>query len=202
MKRRELPTMPWVDVAMDLCDVSGTGEHLFVVVDYYSRFIEVAIMKRTTALDLIGILLKMFHRYGFPVSTTTDNGPQFISREFQDFLKLYNIRWFPSIEYWPQQNGEVERQNRSLIKRIQISKAAKSDWKKDIQAYLLMYHNTPHSTTGKAPAELFFGRLLRDKIPHHVQDPLYDAEVRDKDFLEKEKGKEYADKKRRGCSIL
>lgn len=65
-----------------------------------------------------------------------------------------------------------------------------------------MYHNTPHSTTGKPPAELFFGRLLRDKIPH-VQDPLYDADVRDKDFLEKKKGKEYADKKRRArsCSL-
>lgn len=195
IKRREFPQSPWVDVAVDFCEITPK-DHLFVMVDYYSRLIEMEIMNRTTAKDLIDVCLRIFNRFGFPVSITSDNGPQFISREFQDFMKIYNIKWFPSAEYWPQQNGEVERQNRSLVKRARISKATNTDWKAELRAYLLMYHNTPHSTTGQPPSQLFFGRLLKDKIPH-IQVPYYDLEARDKDKAEKEKGKDYADRKRR-----
>lgn len=161
MKRRELPQNPWVDIAMDFCEITS-HEHLLVVVDYYSRYVEIEFMNKTTAKDTVNVLLKIFNRLGFPVSVSSDNGPQFISHEFQDFLKMYNIKWFPSIEYWPQQNGEVERQNRSIVKRAKISKANNSTQQADLRAYLLMYHNTPHSTTGQPPSQMFFGRLLRD----------------------------------------
>ena len=60
----------------------------------------------------------------------------------------------------------------------------------------MMYNSTPHSVTGKTPAELFFGRQNRDKIPSFGK--IYfkdDAEVRDQDKELKQKGKEYRDRK-------
>ena len=66
-----------------------------------------------------------------------------------------------TIPYWPQQNGEVERQNRSMLKRIRISNAEGSDWQEEMDRYLMMYRSIIHSTTGKSPSELLFGRNIR-----------------------------------------
>ena len=80
---------------------------------------------------------------------------------------------------WAQANGEVERQMRSLMKRIQIAIAERKCYK-TVQRYLNAYRNTPHSITGKAPSEMLFGRKLRVKIPSLGQ--VYDdIETRDKD---------------------
>ena len=60
-----------------------------------------------------------------------------------------------------------------------------------------MYRTTPHSTTGVSPAELLFRRKLRTRIPGIKEFPVDDQEVHDRDSEAKEKGKLYADEKRR-----
>ena len=52
---------------------------------------------------------------------------------------------------WPQANGEVERQNRSLLKRVESAKAERKDWKKELNVYLASYRSLPHPTTGVSP---------------------------------------------------
>lgn len=59
--------------------------------------------------------------------------------------------------YWPQANGEIERQNRSLLKRLKIAQLEKKDWKQEILDYLLMYRLSSQASTGVSPAELMFG---------------------------------------------
>ena len=73
MKRTELPTQPWQDLAADLLEPFPTGEYLLVVVDYFSRFFEVAITKSVTAGKLINCLTAMFAAYGILLSLKTDN---------------------------------------------------------------------------------------------------------------------------------
>ncbi|XP_055543303.1 uncharacterized protein K02A2.6-like [Wyeomyia smithii] len=41
MTRRALPEKPWVDIAMDFLGPMPSGEYLLVVIDYYSRYIEI-----------------------------------------------------------------------------------------------------------------------------------------------------------------
>ena len=57
-----------------------------MVVDYYSRFLEVAILKSITSAKVIEALIPMFARFGLPFSLGTDNGPQFVSEEFETFF--------------------------------------------------------------------------------------------------------------------
>lgn len=64
-----------------------SGDHLFVVVDYYSRYMEVDVLRSTTADKVIASLKKMFLTHGLPVSIKSDNGPQFISQDFRNFVK-------------------------------------------------------------------------------------------------------------------
>lgn len=60
----------------------------------------------------------------------------------------------------PQHNGEMDRQNRSLLKRLKICHAMKGNWKSDLRHYLTMYYTTLHSVTGKTPMELRYGRSI------------------------------------------
>lgn len=196
MKRTELPNAPWEHLAIDFCGPLPSGHYLFIVVDYYSRFFEVEIMTKTNSTQTIKNLKKIFARFGIPLSITADNGRQLVSEEFKQFCEEYNIKLITTIPYWPQQNGEVERQNRSLLKRLSISQSTNRNWQDDLLDYLLMYRTTPHSTTLETPSKMMFGRTIRDKIPT-IQEPLKIEEgVRDRDAEKKLKEKVYGDEKR------
>lgn len=199
MKRRSLPKEPWIDVAVDFLGPLPSRDYILILVDYYSRYKEIKVMRSITALDTIKVLKEMFSRLGYPATITCDNGNQFTSDLFRNFCKECGIVVNSTIPYWPQMNGEVERQNRDVLKRLKISQAENKDWKEDILNYLMMYNSTPHSVTGTSPSELFFKRRFRDKIPFapDVENKLIDSDVRDRDMLMKEKGKEYGDRKRR-----
>lgn len=196
LKRKELPSQPWKHVAIDYLGPLPSGHNLLVIVDYYSRFIEVEIMKKITTEETIKRLRVIFARFDRPDHITADNGPQFTSDEFNAYCSLNGIELHHSTPFWPQQNGEVERQNRSILKRLKISQNTGNDWQKDLQDYLLMYRATPHSTTLRTPSELLFGRTIQDKMPCIDQPMTNDEELRDRDKTKKEKEKVYADMKR------
>ena len=78
-----------------------SGNHLFVVLDYYSRYMEVQVLKSTTTDKIIKRLKSVFLTHGMPVSITTDNGPQFISQEFKRFLEDECIDHRRVTPLWP-----------------------------------------------------------------------------------------------------
>jgi hypothetical protein len=96
---------------------------------------------------------------------------------------------------WPQANGEVERQNRSLEKRLKIAHADGKNWKSELLTYVTAYRSVPHTVTGKSPAEIFFGRRVRTKLPELIHE-FVDHELRDRDSEEKGKRNQYANQKR------
>ncbi|XP_058456480.1 uncharacterized protein K02A2.6-like [Malaya genurostris] len=196
MKRRELPSGPWQHLAVDFLGPLPSSHYLFVVVDYFSRYLEIEIMTKIDTKETINRLEIIFARFGLPLSITADNGPQFSSVEFRVYCESNNIKLINTIPYWPQQNGEVERQNRSILKRLTISQGINSNWIEDLNKYLLMYRSTPHSTTEKTPSEMLLGYYIRDKLPCIYQPKEVDEEVIERDKEMKEKGKLYADKRR------
>ena len=196
MKPTELPAGPWQDLAVDLLGPLPSGDYVLVCVDYYSRYYEIDIMRDVTAERVVRSLDRWFLTHGLPVSITSDNGPQFIAETFRKFVNDNAINHRRVTPLWPQANGEVERQNRSLMKRIRIAQAEKRDWKKAVQEYLIAYRSTPHTTTGVSPAELLFGRKIRTKLPD-LQIYVPDEDVRDRDLEKKEKSRVYTDTKRR-----
>ncbi|XP_055586012.1 uncharacterized protein K02A2.6-like [Uranotaenia lowii] len=198
MARRELPLKPWIDIAIDFMGPLPSGEYLLVVIDYFSRYKEVEIMNRITSRDTVDKLNQIFTRLGYPRTITLDNAKQFVGKEFEEFCKVHGITLNHTAPYWPQENGLVERQNRSLLKRLQISHAFGRDWKKDLKDYLMMYYTTPHSTTGKTPTELCYGRTIRSKLPtiEDLETTPTSTDYRDQDRMRKHKGKETEDIRR------
>ena len=170
-----LPAGPWQELAIDLMGPLPTGETLLVVVDYLSRFVEVDILKSTTSDVIIRRLDTHFSRHGLLVGVRTDNGPQFVSSEFVKFLAEIGVLHRRTTPLWPRANGEVERQNRTLMKAIRIAHAEGKNWRLELNKFLLAYRSTPRSTTGISPADLLFRRPLRTKLPQVTDDtPLLD----------------------------
>ncbi|KAF2903689.1 hypothetical protein ILUMI_02484 [Ignelater luminosus] len=131
-------------------------------------------------------------------SITANNGKAFVATQFSEFCEEHGIQLNHTTPLWLQANGEVERQNRSLLKVLRIASNTGKDWKEEMLTYLTMYRNAPHSTMGTSPSEIMFQRKLRGKLSELNQErnDYFDEEIRDRDWTNKMKGKEYTDQYR------
>jgi transposase InsO family protein len=133
-----------------------------VVVDAYSKFPEIVKMTSTTATTTTNVLRDIFSRYGLPEIIVSDNGPQFIASEFQQFCRNNGIMHRTSAAYKPSTNGQAERVVQILKSAIEQARITKQDVNVVVTKSLLVYRNTPHATTGEAPSVLLMGRRLQN----------------------------------------
>ena len=73
------------------------------------------------------------------LSIFTDNGPQFVSEEFEAYLRENGIQHVTSPPLWPQANGEVEVQNKSILKALKVAHAEGKRWQDELHKFLLVY---------------------------------------------------------------
>lgn len=73
-------------------------------------------MRSTTSEKIMKTLERIFMIHGLPLSITSDNGPQFVSSEFERYFGYCGIRHRKTTPLWPQANEEVERQTISFEK--------------------------------------------------------------------------------------
>ena len=196
LKSTPFPNEPWQDLAADLMGPLPSGEYVFVVVDYFSRYFEVDILKSTTTSKIIESLDKIFCTHGLPSTLKTDNGPQFVSEQFKSYLVENGVVHKTSTPLWPQANGEVERQNRSILKILKIAHAEGKNMHAELRKFLMAYRTTTHGSTGNTPAKLLFNREMRSKLPELKETLPACSEARDKDAENKQKRADYADTRR------
>jgi len=200
MRRTELPTQPWQHTAADLLGPMPGGEYIFAIVDYYSRYFDADIVTSVTSADIIQSCNKIFTTHGYPLSWKTDNGKQLTSQEFEAYLDEHGIKHLTSPPFWPQANGEIERQNKTMLKAMRIATAEGRDWKFELYKLLTAYRSTPHETTGVSPAKRMFRREIRTKLPEFNECTEMDWITRDRDAEYKQRGKDDADNRRKAKS--
>lgn len=133
---------------------------MFLVgIDAHSKWPEVAIMRSTTAETTIEKLGEMFTRFGSPEQLVGDNGPQFISQDFERFLEANGVQHSRSAPYHPSTNGLAERFVQSMKHALKASQGQGSLHQR-LHSFLLSYRNVPHSTTEVAPAVLLMKKPL------------------------------------------
>ena len=104
----EVPERPWQVLGIDL--FSPNGQTYLLVVDYFSRFIEISILLVSQkSSETIRALKSIFARHRLPDILRSDNGPIFVSTEFDEFSKEYSFTHVASSQKLPQANGEAER---------------------------------------------------------------------------------------------
>ena len=151
----DLPLYPWQKVGADLFELKGTK--YLLVIDYFSRYVEIAKLTSTYSGVVIGHLKTIFSRFGIPEVVVSDNGPQFVSHEMKAFAVSYNFEHVTSSPRYPQGNGLAERAVQTMKNMLTT--------KDDVNLCLLSYRTTPMPWCGHSPAELLMGRQLRTQVP-------------------------------------
>lgn len=158
LKRDDEQVGPWEKVGTDLFEIDH--KMYLLVIDYYSNYPEVVELKSTTSTAIIKHLKSIFSRHGIPQSLVSDNGPQYDSREFKEFVAHYGFKHVTSSPNYPQSNGKAEK-GVQIVKRL-IMKASES--RQDPELALLQYRSAPLAC-GRSPAELLFNRVLNTRVP-------------------------------------
>ena len=90
MQEREVVTVPSERVCIDLVGpfpkAKGGFQYLLTYIDMATRWPEAIPLRKTTTSIVITQLRNIFARNGFPTTLVSDNGPQFVSTQFEKFL--------------------------------------------------------------------------------------------------------------------
>ena len=151
----EWPGLPWSRIHIDYAG-PYKGEMFLVVVDAYSKWLEVHRMKSITSTATIEKLREMFATHGLPATLVSDNGSNFTCSEFQEFMKKNGIKHIKVAPYHPASNCLAERAVR--IFKEGFEKMEDGTVQTKLSRFLLSHRTTPHSTTGVPPAELLMKR--------------------------------------------
>ena len=124
-----------------------------VVLDSHSKWLEVELMKSTTAERTVEVLRTMFSRFGLPRELVSDNGLQFTASTFAKCMQENGIRHRRSAPYHPATNGAAERVIQTLKRSLRTERQAGNGppLQQLVARFLLSYRTTPHSTTGRTP---------------------------------------------------
>ncbi len=162
-KQPDGPHRHWhVDIAY--LNIAGTFYYHCSVLDGFSRaIVHWEIREAMKEVDVEIILQRA--REKFPQAKPriiTDNGPQFIARDFKSFIRQAGMTHVRTSPYYPQSNGKIERFHRTLKSTTIRPKAPDSlEEAKRVVAEFVRYYNDVrlHSATGYiAPADILAGR--------------------------------------------
>jgi len=151
----ELPERPWSKVAADIFHLNDNNYML--IVDYYSKWPDIHKLDNMSSKNTIAYVKSTFSRCGVPDILVTDNAKQFSSQDFKDFAKEYGFQHTTSSPTYAQSNGQAERTVQTVKSLLKKSK--------DPYLALLDYRNTEITDLRLSPAQIFYGRRLKTKLP-------------------------------------
>ena len=161
------PSTPFEAVFADFFTYSG--RHYLVVGDRLSGWVEVFGSPAGTTLagaaGLIRHLRSFFATFGVPEELSSDGGPEFTAGCTEAFLRLWGVRHRVSSAHFPQSNGRAEVAVKTA-KRLLMSNTGPTgslDHDRFLRA-MLQLRNTPDPDCHISPAQIVFGRPLRDTL--------------------------------------
>ena len=197
---------PWqrihIDFAKDTSEQllrTSEGHYLLCIVDTYSKWIEVFLMKTMTAQLTVNKLRTLFAAYGLPEVLVSDNGGTFLAEEFQDFLKKNRVIHKLIPPYHACSNGAAEKTVQTVKKALlkQVLEDCENKKYRNVQHkidnFLFNYRNTPNATSGVSPAEMFLKRTPRNKLTFLIPsfaDKLANKQSTSKSFEDRKRGPE------------
>jgi putative transposase len=110
-----LPHLHWhIDVSY--INLAGTFYYLCCVLDGYSRYIVHWELRESMKESEIEIILQRA-REKYPQAKPriiSDNGPQFLARDFKEFIRICGMTHVRTSPYYPQSNGKIERFHKTI----------------------------------------------------------------------------------------
>ena len=159
------PKTPFEQVFADFFDFAG--HHYLVVGDRLSGWPEIYATptgsSNAGAKGLIACLRSLSATFGVPEELSSDGGPEFTASQTKSFLEKWGVHHRKASAYHPQSNGRAEVAVKSAKRLLHsnINPSGSFDNDKFLKA-LLQLRNTPDPDCRISPAEIVFGRPIRD----------------------------------------
>ncbi len=151
-------------VDVSYINVCGTFYYLCSLLDGYSRYIVHGEIRETMKEAEVELIIQRA-REKFPDAyprIISDNGPQFIAKDFKEFIRICGMTHVRTSPYYPQSNGKLERWHKSLKSEcIRPGTPLSLEDARRLVAGYVAYYNTVrlHSAIGYvAPADKLAGR--------------------------------------------
>ena len=158
------PAYPFHSVAADFFHAGG--HNYLAIVCRYSNWLSLFRLQKDDSQHVIAILREYFTRWGIPVIFTSDGASVFTSLEMRTFLERYGVTHRVASNYYPRANKRAEvgvkSAKRLILENISPSGSLNTD---RVARALLIHHNQTDPVSGLSPAEVIFGRRLRDHLP-------------------------------------
>lgn len=148
-------------------NIAGTFYYLCAILDGYSRYlVHWEIREQMTSADVETILQRGREKYpDARPRIISDNGPQFIAKDFKAFVRLAGMTHVRTSPYYPQSNGKMERWNQTVkVTTIRPHAPDSIDDARRLVAHFVAHYNHVrlHSAIGYlTPA---------DKLAHREQE--------------------------------
>jgi transposase InsO family protein len=153
---------------IDLVDLSSlapwnNGQRwLLTVIDLFSKFAWVRALKRKEASHVVNGLQSVFDEaMHTPEVIQSDNGSEFIAHRTQALLARNNVKQVLSRPYNPQANGQIERFNGTLKRKLyrHMTQFETKKWLDVLPMVAANYNSSKHSTTKAKPVDLLHAAL-------------------------------------------
>lgn len=138
---------------------SRTGNtYIFIVLDHLTKFVLLNAMPKASSQQVVKFLIsEVFHKFGTPETIVSDNGKQFVSKEFTDMAKNFGIQHNRTALYSPQANAS-ERVNQSVLSAIRSYLGENQmDWDSHLSEIEYSLRSSVHTTIGITPYFALFG---------------------------------------------
>jgi len=170
-RKTKAPNELWATDCAHLKVVDWGWYYLVTVIDDYSRFILAWELKSDMAaeslIDVVQQAVDLTGMTSVAVEDRTvllsDNGPGYLSRQFNDYLGLVGIRHIIASPYHPQTNRKVERYHRTIKGVINlVSHEMPSELEEAIRCFVEYYnYRRYHEGLGNVtPYDVYAGRHL------------------------------------------
>ena len=160
------PSYPFQEVAADFCQ--HAGRYYLIIVDCYSDWPTIVPMGRDiTTSHLVAAVRELISHTAVPDVFWSDGGPQFRSKQFQEFTKQWGFTSSISSPYYPQSNGKAEAAVKSMKKLIRAAWNGRHLDEEALCQALLQYRNTPSRRDGLSSAQKLYGHPVQDTLPAH-----------------------------------
>lgn len=167
-----MPVRPFDKVYVDYCGPiipsSSGNRYVLVLLDSYTKWIEVIPCRRATASVTCKNLIKIWCSYGPPRALVSDNATVFRSKIMKRMSLAWGIQQVFTSPYQPSSNM-VERSMRDLKASLSIMLRTQAennhkDWDKFLPFFALSHNTNESEVTHQNPARLFLGREITNAL--------------------------------------
>lgn len=160
--------------------------YLIVLCDAFTKYVMIKAVRAATTKPVIAFLNALSLFFGLFHRLISDRGTAYTSKLFADYCRINGIRHTLNAVRTPRANGQVERQNQTILLALRslVQREDRRDWDEHIHTVQWSINTMTNSTTKRSPNELLFGFEPRDILQNKILLSLQEVDALNVDSID------------------